>query len=369
MAPPSFREPATVAATAALTALTLGAGGGGGGGALTMAVAAPPTELSPPPQAPPSQPPLPAPGRPRAGSRPAVGGGDVSPATVVGADGGADAGTPKLGRACASPFDWSDTLVQRSGWVAAIGSGTPPYELMMSPPASPRAHRAWSTSAVPDRPSPSYTANVAAAAAAAAVAAAVAANAAAASTVSLGNSGGATPLSSGSGGGFGYAHLGAYYHGEPPVGAAPAGGAAADDRGGASLRVDLERVLSGEETRTTVMVRNIPNKYTAAQLRAALDAVCPGGYDYLYLPMDFASHCNVGYAFVNFCSRDGLALYHRHQDGRRWELHHSDKVCELRFARIQGRDALILEHQRQAAKHGHRKPRPGTRSPQVPTAF
>ena len=55
--------------------------------------------------------------------------------------------------------------------------------------------------------------------------------------------------------------------------------------------------------------------------------------------------------------------FQRHQDGRRWELHHSDKVCELRFARIQGREALIQEHQKQFAKHGHRKSRPVVATP------
>mmetsp|Transcript_27915 Transcript_27915/g.80022 ORF Transcript_27915/g.80022 Transcript_27915/m.80022 type:complete len:390 (+) Transcript_27915:39-1208(+) len=53
---------------------------------------------------------------------------------------------------------------------------------------------------------------------------------------------------------------------------------------------------------TTAMLRNIPNKYTRDMLVEQLNRNFKGQYDFLYLPIDFKNKCNVGYAFINFCS-------------------------------------------------------------------
>lgn len=52
--------------------------------------------------------------------------------------------------------------------------------------------------------------------------------------------------------------------------------------------------------KTTIMLRNIPNKYTQAMLLEAVNSGFKGLYDFLYLPIDFKNKCNVGYAFINF---------------------------------------------------------------------
>lgn len=51
--------------------------------------------------------------------------------------------------------------------------------------------------------------------------------------------------------------------------------------------VDLERIMQGNERRTTIMIRNIPNRYTQESLLKVIDVKFQGQYDFFYLPMDF----------------------------------------------------------------------------------
>eukprot|EP00397_Hematodinium_sp_SG-2012_P034947 GEMP01037535.1.p1 GENE.GEMP01037535.1~~GEMP01037535.1.p1 ORF type:complete len:324 (+),score=49.33 GEMP01037535.1:60-1031(+) len=66
-------------------------------------------------------------------------------------------------------------------------------------------------------------------------------------------------------------------------------------------RTDLKKEYAGKGPITTVMLRNIPNLYTQRALIAELDLFdFQGKYDFLYLPFDRATGCNVGYVFINF---------------------------------------------------------------------
>jgi RNA recognition motif-containing protein len=90
---------------------------------------------------------------------------------------------------------------------------------------------------------------------------------------------------------------------------------------------------------TTVMLRNIPNKYTRSGLLAAL---VERGFDptvdcnNLYLPMDAGSGCNLGYAFLNFTSHEKALGFMKQFDGCRLPSAGSRKVCSVVWANKQG---------------------------------
>ncbi|CAK81305.1 unnamed protein product (macronuclear) [Paramecium tetraurelia] len=97
--------------------------------------------------------------------------------------------------------------------------------------------------------------------------------------------------------------------------------------------------IPGDE-RTTLMIRNIPNKYTQPMLLENFDINHKDNYDFFYLPIDFTNKCNVGYAFINFLDSKFIPKFFLEFQGRKWKLFNSDKICEITYARIQGVEQL-----------------------------
>ncbi|TPX31681.1 hypothetical protein SmJEL517_g05049 [Synchytrium microbalum] len=104
---------------------------------------------------------------------------------------------------------------------------------------------------------------------------------------------------------------------------------------------DLERVVAGRDSRTTFMIKNIPNKYTQQMLIDFLNDGHLGEFDFLYLRIDFLNRCNVGYAFINFVSTKSVIAFAERVVGKRWPRFNSTKICTLSYAKVQGLDSLI----------------------------
>ena len=54
-------------------------------------------------------------------------------------------------------------------------------------------------------------------------------------------------------------------------------------------QLNLARIEDGQDTRTTVMIKNIPNKMSDRDLLNFIHKVCPRRIDFLYLRMDFSN--------------------------------------------------------------------------------
>ncbi|KAK9108948.1 hypothetical protein Sjap_017008 [Stephania japonica] len=124
--------------------------------------------------------------------------------------------------------------------------------------------------------------------------------------------------------------------------------------------------IQSDGTSTTVMIRNIPNKYTREMLLELLDKHCEeenkrvqvencagingnvsmSAYDFVYLPIDFRTKCNKGYAFVNFANHNAAYKLFVAFQHRRWNILNSRKICEITYARLQGKVELVKHFQK-----------------------
>ncbi|KAK6922472.1 Mei2-like, C-terminal RNA recognition motif, partial [Dillenia turbinata] len=151
--------------------------------------------------------------------------------------------------------------------------------------------------------------------------------------------------------------------------------------------LDINRIVRGEDNRTTLMIKNIPNnvvmqpdeallslsiRYTSKMLLAAIDEQHRGTYDFLYLPIDFkasafpskeslyylGNKCNVGYAFINMIDPSQIIAFYKAFNGKKWEKFNSEKVASLAYAHIQGKDALIAHFQNSSLMNEDKRCRP-----------
>ena len=76
--------------------------------------------------------------------------------------------------------------------------------------------------------------------------------------------------------------------------------------------VNINKLRSGEDTRTCVMLRNLPNRYHMENLHNMLYEAVGDHYNIVSLPLDSDTHRNLGYCFVKFKSVDDLIRAYEH---------------------------------------------------------
>jgi len=118
---------------------------------------------------------------------------------------------------------------------------------------------------------------------------------------------------------------------------------------------DDERDTSstGTHSRTTVMVRNLPNNLGRDQLLQLLnDEGFEGCYSFVYVPIDFKSKAGLGYAFIDFrSSEEADDFFPRFQEFTKWPMP-SDKVCDVTWSvALQGIEVHLERYRNSPVMH------------------
>mmetsp|Transcript_20394 Transcript_20394/g.70663 ORF Transcript_20394/g.70663 Transcript_20394/m.70663 type:complete len:342 (+) Transcript_20394:110-1135(+) len=114
---------------------------------------------------------------------------------------------------------------------------------------------------------------------------------------------------------------------------------------------------------TTMMVRNIPNRYTQRELIRELETLgFAGSFDFFYAPIDTGSMGNVGYAFVNFVTGDWADHCLSILSGYTFKKHQQKartKVATVSVAHLQGLEANLRHYENSAVNGRARSKRCG----------
>ena len=105
--------------------------------------------------------------------------------------------------------------------------------------------------------------------------------------------------------------------------------------------VNIKKVISLEDKRTTIMIKNIPNKFSRELLLSTIDQNFKGTYDLFILPTDGNKNKNFGYSFLNFTSSYFIPYFYFMFNDKKWSSTNSKKICEITYSKVQGRANLI----------------------------
>ena len=106
-------------------------------------------------------------------------------------------------------------------------------------------------------------------------------------------------------------------------------------------KIDILNIILQKDKRTTLMIKNIPNKYTISTFLEEINIDFKNKYDIFYLPIDYTNKCNLGFAFINFVDSFHIIEFYDNYRGKKWKKFNSDKICELLYAKYQGKKELI----------------------------
>lgn len=109
----------------------------------------------------------------------------------------------------------------------------------------------------------------------------------------------------------------------------------------------------------TIMMRNLPNKYSQRMLLAEINhAGFLGTFDFVYLPIDPETNANRGYAFLNFVSPSVAWVFKSFYDGRKMNRFNSSKVVSVMPAALQGFEANYAHYANARVNRGNLAARP-----------
>lgn len=102
--------------------------------------------------------------------------------------------------------------------------------------------------------------------------------------------------------------------------------------------ISIDKILKGDDKRTSVMIKNLPCEITKASINEILSDV--GNINYLYLPHDKFSNKCLGFAFVNVVNYKNITRLYNKLNGIKLDSFEMKRPLEICYSKVQGKVGL-----------------------------
>lgn len=104
-------------------------------------------------------------------------------------------------------------------------------------------------------------------------------------------------------------------------------------------KINLKRVMKGEDKRTTLILKNIPKNLSKSDIQIILSGV--GNINYFYMPINRSTMENDGFAFVNIINyRNIVDVIYKLEEQK--QINEAFQPIKIIYSRIQGKKNLSL---------------------------
>ena len=99
--------------------------------------------------------------------------------------------------------------------------------------------------------------------------------------------------------------------------------------------ISLEKIEKGEDKRTSVIIKNIPNKITKASIQEMLNGI--GNINFIYLPFNKNTKKNFGFVIINVVNYKCIINLCKRIYEYNFNNFQIDKPIQVSYCKIQGK--------------------------------
>ena len=105
------------------------------------------------------------------------------------------------------------------------------------------------------------------------------------------------------------------------------------------LQLNGHKIYTGEDKRTTILIKNIPKNMTKNQFKMVLEKIA--NINYLYIPLFMLTRDNLRCAFVNVVNSKSIIDIYLKLRKINFKYDNPNTKIEISYSNLQGRKALI----------------------------
>ncbi len=108
---------------------------------------------------------------------------------------------------------------------------------------------------------------------------------------------------------------------------------------GKKLQLNGHKIFTGEDKRTTILIKNIPRNMTKNQLKLIIEKIA--NINYIYIPLFMLSADNLRCAFVNVINSKSIIDIYLKLRKINFVYDNPNTKIEISYSKLQGKKALI----------------------------